>query len=101
MQGKTRGQPGTGGGGPAPLTLDEKPTDLATTKNDAVSNPDLEHALPGDVVAVGKGEHTVDPTKYAGPASGGAIASPGAGGDAVWRNDLTPRERALLKTFFK
>ena len=93
--------PGPGGGGPALLTLNEKPVDLATTAKDAVSNPDLDHALPGDVIAVGKGEHTVDPSKYTGPVSGGTITSPGEGGDAVWRNDLTPAEREVLKSFFK
>lgn len=93
---------GTGGGeSTAPLTLNEKPADVGSAKVAPVSSNDLEHALPGDVMGVGKGEHPVDPGKYAGPAAAGAIASNGEGGEAVWRNDLTPREREALKSFFK
>ena len=89
------------GGGSQNLTLNEKPTDLGSSATEAVSNPDLSHALPGDMMGVGKGEHTVDPAKYTGPAGGGAITSQGAGGDTVWRDDLTPNEREVLKNFFK
>ena len=55
------------GGSTQPLSLNEKPTDLGTSAKDAVSNPDLSHALPGDTLGVGKGEHPVDPAKYTGP----------------------------------
>ena len=89
------------GGSTQPLSLNEKPTDLGTSARDALSNPDLSHALPGDTVGVGKGEHTVDPAKYTGPAAGGTITSPGTGGETVWRDDLTPSERGVLKNFFK
>ena len=88
-------------GGTQPLTLHEKPTDLGSSATEAVSNPDLSHALPGDMVGVGKGEHTVDPTKYTGLAAGGTITSQGVGGETVWRDDLTPSEREVLKNFFK
>ena len=57
--------------------------------------------MPGDLVGVGKGEHTVDPSAYTGPTSAGAALSEGTGGEAVWRDDLTPQERTLLKNFFK
>ena len=83
------------------LTFNEKPAELASTSKEAVSNSDLEHALPGDLMGVGKGEHNVDPSKYAGPIAGGTAASNGEGGEAVWRNDLTPKEREVLKNFFK
>ena len=95
--------PGGPGGGEssAPLELQENPTDLKTTTTAPVSNPDLANALPGDLTGIQKGDHTVDPSKYAGPAVGGAIGSTGQGGEAVWRNDLTPSEREVLKRFFK
>ena len=98
-----RGSPGGKGGGEssAPLELQEKPTDLKTTTTAPISNPDLTNALPGDLTGIQKGEHTVDQSKYAGPAAGGAISSTGQGGEAVWRNDLTPSEREVLKRFFK
>ena len=93
--------PGPGGGGTAPLYLNEKPTDLHGSATDAVSNGNLEHALPGDLMGVGQGEHSVDQTRYTGLTSAGAVRSNGEGGEAVWRNDLTPKERTVLKNFFK
>ena len=100
--GKPGGPGGPGGGkSSAPLNLHDKPEDLGTTTTAPVVSNDLEHALPGDVMGVGKGEHQVDPSKYTGPVSAGPIASNGDGGEAVWRNDLTPKEREALKNFFK
>ena len=98
-----QGRPGGKGGGTssAPLNLNQKPADLGSDQTEAVSNANLDHAAPGDLMGVGKGKHEVDPTKYAGPASGGTVASNGEGGEAVWRNDLTPKEREVLKNFFK
>lgn len=95
--------PGGKGGGEAsaPVPLNEKATDLGTQTTETVSNPDLSHALPGDVVGINKGEHTVDQSQFAGPTTGGAIRSNGQGGEAVWRNELTPSEREVLKRFFK
>ncbi len=98
-----RSVPGGKGGGNAspPLNLDEPSTDLATKTLASVSNPNLDHALPGDLVGVSKGDHPVNPAKYAGPAPGGTVATNGQGGEAVWRDDLTPAERNVVKTFFK
>jgi hypothetical protein len=31
----------------------------------------------------------------------GAVAEPGKGGEVVWVDRLTPKERAALKEFFK
>ena len=95
--------PGGKGGGTssAPLDLNARPSDLDTSRTAAMSNPNLDHAAPGDLLGVGKGEHSVDPAKYAGPASGGTVAANGEGGEAVWHNDLTPKEREVLKNFFK
>ena len=104
--GETRNHnsPGGPGGGKssAPLDLHDHPTDLHTTTVEADANAaNLDHALPGDIVGVGNGEHTVDPNAYAGPAAAGATASEGTGGETVWRDDLTPAERETLGKFFK
>lgn len=99
-----RGKPGGTGGGTssAPLDYREKPTELHSTATEPVtSSGNLDHALPGDLVGVGKGEHTVDPNVYSGPSSAGAAASDGKGGEAVWRDDLTPQEREVLRNFYK
>ena len=98
------GEPGGTGGGTssAPLDLKDKPTQLhsAATEPDANASS-LDHALPGDLIGVGQGEHTVDPSKYQGPTAAGLAASEGTGGEAVWRDDLTPQEREVLKRFYK
>jgi len=90
-----------GGGGPAPLGLKEDQTKLHTKKTTQLSNEDLSHAAVGDLMGVSKGEHKIDTTKYAGPSTAGTIQSNGAGGEAVWKNQLTPQEREILERFYK
>lgn len=91
-----------GGGGVAPLSLKEASTDLHTKQTEALAqSEDMSRATPGDLLGVSKGEHDVDKTQFQGPASGGAISSNGAGGEAVWRNSLVPREREVLQRYFK
>ena len=93
---------GTGGGGKsAPLTAKQAPTDLHTKETDTVSNTDLSRATIGDVSGVDKAEHTVKKTAPKQPVSGGVITSAGTGGEAVWRDSLTPEEREVLQRFFK
>ena len=99
-----RTEPGGPGGGKssAPLDLRDQPTDLHSTTVEPDANAaNLDHALPGDIVGVGKGEHTIDPNADAGPAAAGATTSEGTGGETVWRDDLTPAERETLGKFFK
>ncbi|MEI8313413.1 MAG: hypothetical protein WCH98_21905, partial [Verrucomicrobiota bacterium] len=93
-----KGGPG-GGGGPAPLTA-KPPADLHTTKTDTVSNDDISRALPGEIVALSAGEHQIDKTVSA-PVSGGGVANPGQGGEAVWKDSLTPKERETIAKFFR
>ncbi len=97
-EGKGNGGPG-GGGGTAPLDLDSQATNLHSKRTETSKDEDMSRALPGDVLAVTKGKHTVD--KIAQPAAGGAISSAGEGGDAVWRDALTPEESQVLQRYFK
>jgi hypothetical protein len=90
-----------GGGGPADLGLDDISENLHTKRVEGDSNADPSRALPGEVIAVAKGRHSVDKTTPAGPAAGGGIVSGGQGGDAVWRDSLTPDERKVLQSYFK
>jgi hypothetical protein len=90
-----------GGGGPAELGLDSTSEDLHTKRLEGDSNADSRRALPGEVLAVAKGKHNVDKTLPAGPMEAGAISSAGAGGDAVWRDSLTPDDRQILESYFK
>jgi hypothetical protein len=88
-----------GGGGPAPLTA-KAPTDLHTKTTDTISNDDISRALPGEVVALSKSEHQIE-KNLAPPAGGGQIAGPGQGGEAAWKDSLTPQERAAAARFFQ
>ncbi len=93
-----KGGPG-GGGGPAPLTAKDA-TELHSTAADTVSNEDLSRALPGEVVALSAGEHKTDKSA-ATFTSGGQITAPGQGGQAAWKDSLTPREREAVAKFFQ
>jgi hypothetical protein len=93
-----KGGPG-GGGGPAPLTA-KPPTDLHSTTTDTVSNDDISRALPGEIVALSAGTHEVD-TNPPAPVTGGTITDPGRGGEAVWKDSLTPKERETVSKFFQ
>jgi len=90
-----------GGGGPAQLGLDEQPENLHTKRLEGASNDDPSRALPGEVIAIAKGKHNVDMTAPAGVVAGGAISGVGEGGDAVWRDSLTPDEQGVLQRYFK
>jgi hypothetical protein len=90
----------TRGPGTVPLDLNPRATELNTKSTAGLNGADLERALPGDVIGQAGGEHKVDTGAYTGPAAAGA-ASTGQGGDAVWRDSLTPEERGMLKRFFQ
>jgi len=97
---KGAGQGGLGGGGdPAPLTGGD-PVNLYTKSIEALEAGDLSRAMPGEVLALSSGEHEVDQASLA-VTPGGAFASPGKGGEAVWRDSLTPQERETAARFFQ
>jgi len=89
----------TRGPGAAPLTLGDTESSLGTNQQEAVSNQDLSRATPSDVIGLGQQEHELD-RAATGPQAGGA-ASAGAGGERVWKDTLTPAERAVLKRYFQ
>lgn len=99
-------RPGAGAGitrgpGSVPLDLSADRTELGSTAVEGIGTGDLSRALPGEVAGLGSGEHEVDESLYRGPVAAGAVESTGEGGDAVWRNSLTPAERETLQRFFK
>lgn len=107
LYGKLKGEcenPGNGGitrgPGTAPLTLSNEENDFGTNKNEAVSNTDLSRAQVGDMMALQNGKHEVDKTST-GPQAAGTIQNAGEGGQQVWRESLTPEEKAVLKRVFK
>lgn len=96
--------PGNGGvsrgPGTAPLTLSDQENDFGTDKKEAVSNTDLSRAQVGDMLALQNGKHEVDKTAR-GPQAAGAVQNAGQGGEQVWRESLTPDEKAVLKRVFR
>jgi hypothetical protein len=91
---------GPGGGGESrPLSFQDE-TNLHSQKVEDLQSENHDDALPADLAGITTGQH--EPNKNeAGPVSGGEIAGPGQGGDAVWRNTVLPRERTVLQNFFK
>jgi hypothetical protein len=100
-QGERPGNGGiTRGPGTAPLTLSDEENDFGTNKNEAVSNTDMSRAQVGDMLALQNGKHEVDKTAK-GPQAAGTVQNAGQGGEQVWRESLTPDEKAVLKRVFK
>jgi hypothetical protein len=93
------GGPG-GGGGTAPIEYGPADSDVKANKSEGVSNKNLDHASLGDIVSEGSGgPPTPEPTADA--TTAGGAANVGTGGDAVFRQELTPQERAVLERYFK
>jgi hypothetical protein len=98
------GKPGQGGvnrgPGTAPLDLSGERTELGTERTEGVSGEDVSRGLFGDTVGVSMGEHDVDTSGFR-VTEAGAIVSTGEGGDVVFRESLTPRERLILQKYFR
>ncbi len=90
------------GPGPAPLVMLDEGTDLATGAYEGVSNKDLRNAVMGETVGISSrpGNDEQADTFEAGVSVENA-AELGAGGDVVWRESYTPRERAILEDYFQ
>ena len=86
-------------GGHEQLGLRNTPTAVNPGKMEALEGQTAEHLAPGDVLSLSASEHKVEPTKVS-PSAGGH-ATTGAGGEAVWKNELSPAERAVLRRFYQ
>lgn len=97
-------QPGNGGvdrgPGTAPLTLSKEMNDFGAGKNEGIDNQDLSRAQIGSMLGLQDGRHQVDKTST-GPTAAGAASHQGQGGQQVWRESLSPEEKAVLKRVFK
>jgi hypothetical protein len=65
----------------------------------ALEAKDLSRALPGDLLQLQDGKHSVD--QKTSTLSSGGQAAKGAGGDRVWKESLNPDEQRALKNYFK
>ena len=100
-QGQGQGEgPGKGGvsrgRGDAPLTFEDEESHIGGTKDEGLTSNNFDRALPGDLVGMSKTTPEVDKDKLGGPQGGGSLLSNGKGGEAVWRDTLTPEEREFL-----
>jgi hypothetical protein len=103
--GTTPGEgPGAGGvsrgPGTAPLSFTQNPSEVGSTAQEQLSNPDMRHASPGEITGLTQGQHEVDRNAWQGSAAGGA-AGTGQGGETVWMESLTPDERDVLKQYYR
>lgn len=101
MEGQgSSGMPGPGGGHD-PLGF-KKPADLIEpTLKEALPPGDSSRAALGDLVNRSAQAPEIDPSAQSAPTAGGGVAAEGQGGDVVWRNEITPAERAVLRRVFK
>ncbi len=101
------GEPGNGTGkgdiqrGPGhdPNVLKNPKDPLGVGDLAALEAKDLSRALPGDLLQLQDGKHSVD--QKATTLSSGGQATKGAGGDRVWKESLSPDEQRALKNYFK
>ncbi len=99
------GEDGRGNGGvqrgpghdPNVLGDEKDPLDIGDLT--ALEAEDLSRAIPGDLLQLQDGKHTVDET--ASKSSGGGDAAKGRGGDRVWKDSLSPDEQRALKKYFE
>jgi hypothetical protein len=89
------------GPGSAPLTLHSRAPLSRPDDPFAVGNDDMSQAALGDRLAISEDSHEVDTSHYRGAINAGALATPGGGGEAVWRTPVSPREQRLLQTYFE
>ena len=102
-EGQGEGGPGSGGiqRGPGhdPNVLRDPKDPLNPGNLQALEAKDLSRAIPGDLLQLTDGKHTVD-EKPSTPPPGGTAAK-GKGGDRIWRDSLAPDEQRALKKFFE
>jgi hypothetical protein len=99
--GQNPGNGGTDRGpGTAPLTLSKEVNDFGSGKNEGIANQDLSQAQIGSMLGLQDGKHQVDKTSTS-PTAAGATSHQGQGGQQVWRESLSPEEKAVLKRVFK
>ena len=108
-EGQGQGQDGEGNGpgsggiqrGPGhdPNVLRGEKDALDIGDLEALEAKDLSRAIPGDLLQLQDGKHTVD--ESAAKIAKGGDAAAGKGGDRVWKDSLSPDEQKALKKYFE
>ena len=88
------------GPGHVPLPMSNEETDLGTRNFEGIEGNDFSRSMPADLIDITEREHEIDEEKI-GNRAAGAIKSTGDGGDAVWRSQLLPDEKAVIERYFE
>jgi hypothetical protein len=86
------------GPGAAPLTLNEKATDLGSKSTGALRNEDLSRAVIGDLMGMGTTDHKPDESQNS---AAGTMANTSSAGDSTDALNATPSEQKVLQSFFR
>jgi hypothetical protein len=99
--GRCRGYGVQRGPGSVPLDLESEASRTTSNKMEGVSNEDLQNAALGETIGLTRTAHRVDRHGRTVPMTGGAVTAAPAGGEAVWRDTLTPDEERVLQKYFR
>ena len=86
------------GPGAAPLTLNDKATDLGSKSTELLRNDDLSRAAIGDLMGLGTTDHKIDESLVT---AGGAMTDISSAGDSTSPLNATPSEQKVLQSFFQ
>lgn len=96
--------PGRGGvdrgRGDAPLVFNENGTESIKGTSEKLDSDNMSNASLGEQVGIQRGAHDVDPEQAHRVESSGSASQPALGGDAVWTDNVSPREREALRKVF-
>ena len=91
----------TRGPGHPPLALASDPSARQDGRDEAVETQDRDQAGLGELISESAGAPRTDPLTAPVSGSGGALADPGRGADAVRIDELTPEERQAVRRFYQ
>jgi hypothetical protein len=99
----SKGQQGPGaperGPGTVDLNLNDQASDTENGEAKKAETRDIQNLQAGDMLGTSDGQHKLDKTPL-GPMTGGK-AGAGDGGNATWKDELSPAEKQVLENFFK
>lgn len=97
--------PGNGGvdrgRGDAPLTFGSQGVEPMGDAEGRLDSSDLSRAALGAQVGVQRSGHEIDPSRTHTTEGTSSAAGAAQGGDAVWKDNVTPREREALRKVFE
>lgn len=85
----------------APFALLQEPSESTSQRVEKLGNADDSRATLGETKGLEARRHEVDPDRYRGPTAAGEVEGKGAGGETVWRSNLTPEENQVLQNYFR